>query len=91
MKETYKIMTVCNKNKNTLHDVIDSLNPKSLDWLKPIDKGSCNLFRFEGSFIRLLDGFCLNKDISNCLVCRAPETRILSTSILWHYSFWSQE
>lgn len=69
-------MTIFNRYKDPLDNLIDNSNPKSPDRPKLIDEGSRNLLRSAGNSTGLLEGGCLNKDVSNCQSARrAPETR----------------
>lgn len=47
-------MTISNKYKNTLDNLIDSLDKKSSNWPRPIDKKSDNASRSESSLTKLL-------------------------------------
>lgn len=47
------IVVIFNKYKDTFDNLIDSLNEMSLDWLKLIDKGLCNLPRSKSNSINL--------------------------------------
>ena len=68
-----EIVAISNKYKKTLHYLIDSSDPKSPNWLRPINKRSQNTSRFEGSSTGLLEKFHLDKDISDSLARRAPK------------------
>lgn len=60
-----EIIAILNRYKDTLDDLIDSLDLKSPDRPKPIDKGLGNTPRSENSSTGLSKGDCLNKNISN--------------------------
>lgn len=60
-------MIICNRYKNTLDHLIDSLNIESSDSLKPIDKRSRNTPRLEGKSIELLERNYLKEDVLNKL------------------------
>lgn len=44
-----EILAIPNKYKESLEDLIDSLNEESQDWPGPNDKGSCRAPRFKGN------------------------------------------
>ena len=74
-KGNSEIIAIPNRYKDTLSDLIDSSDAESLDWLRPIDKVSRNTPMSEGSPTELLEGDCLDKDISNGSLRLAPKTR----------------
>lgn len=63
-EEKSEIVTIFNKYKSSLDDLIDSSDKEFLDQLGLIDKGSCNL-RSKGSLMGHLErDYCLDsKDI----------------------------
>ena len=65
MKENLEIVAISNRYKNTLDDLIDRSDVKSPDPPKPMKKRSRNALKSEGSPIRLLEGDCLDKDVSD--------------------------
>ena len=73
-KGNSEIVAIPNKYKDTLDDLIDSSDVKSLDRLRPIDKGSHNAPKSEGSPMGLLEGDRLNKDVSDRSSWLAPKT-----------------
>lgn len=56
-------MTIFNKYKDILNDLIDSSDPKFLDWLKLIDKKSRNALRSRSGLRDLLKKNCLDKNV----------------------------
>lgn len=60
-----EIVAIFNQYKNILKDLINSLDPKSLDWAGLIDKKSCNALMSEGSSIDLLEQNFLDEDFSD--------------------------
>ena len=72
-------MVIPNKYKNTLDDLIDSLNtefldqPDSLNWSGFIDKGSHNTLKSRGGSSTFSEKDCLDKDISIILLEPAPK------------------
>lgn len=65
MQVNSKIVAIPNRYKDNLDDLINSSDTESLDWPKSIDKRSCNALKAESSSTELLEGDCLDKDISN--------------------------
>ena len=69
-----KIVAIFNKYKNTLNNLIDSLDTESLDcpdfsnWLGLIDKRSRNTLKSRGSSSTFLEEDCLNEDVSIMLL-----------------------
>ena len=78
-----EIAAILNKYKDTLDDLIDSLDtespdqPESSDWLGPIDKRTCNVPRSRGASSSLLEEEedRLDKDVLVTLLKLAPKTR----------------
>lgn len=68
-------MIIFNKYKNILDVFIDNPNSESLNYLKPIYKKSCNIFRSKSGLTDFLKEDCLNKNIltSNRLSQQAPK------------------
>lgn len=62
-------MAISNKYKNTFNDFIDGSNtkspnqPGSPDWLKLIDKGSCNVPRSKSDLPTFLEKDHLDQDV----------------------------
>lgn len=56
-------MIILNKYKDTLNDLIDSPNPKSLDWIGLIDERFYNALRSESSLAGLSKKDYLDKNI----------------------------
>ena len=75
-------MAISNKYKNTLDDLIDSSDiespdqPESLDWLRPLDKGTRNAFRSKGASPSLLkeEENRLDEDVLDTLLKLVPKT-----------------
>lgn len=62
-KKNSKIVAIHNKYKNTLDNLINSLDPESSDWLELINKELHNWPRSKNGLIRFLDKYCLNANI----------------------------
>lgn len=75
MKTNSEIVAILNRYKNTPGKLINNLDVESLNQSKPIDKGSSNMPRSENSPMRLLEGDCLDKDVSDWLSQPALKTR----------------
>lgn len=60
-------MRISNIYKNTLNNLIDSLNIESLDKLEQINKGLQNIPKSENCLISHLKEDCLDKDVLNIL------------------------
>lgn len=56
-------MVIYNKYKDTLDNLINSLDPESSDWLKSINKELHNAPRSKNGLIRFLDKYCLNENV----------------------------
>ena len=72
-----KIVAIPNQYKDTLDDLLNSSNSKSLDWVRPVDKKSRNALMSEGSLADLSKWDCLDKDLLDRSSCLAPKTRDL--------------
>lgn len=74
-------MAILNKYKDTLDDFINNSNtesldqPKSLDWLKPIDKETCNASRTQDASLSFLEKNCMDKDVLVTSLELAPKTQ----------------
>ena len=75
-----EIAEILNKYKDTLYDLIDSLDtefsdqPESPDWPGPIDKGTRNAFRSKGALSSLLEEDCLDEDVLVTALEQVPKT-----------------
>lgn len=69
-------MAILNKYKDTLDNFINSSDKESLDWLRLIDKRSCNA-RFEGGLMDYSKKDCrLNsKNVLDILLGLEPKTQ----------------
>ena len=67
---------VClNQYKNTLDNLIDSLDPESTDQAGPMNERSRNALMSEGSSTDLSKGNCLDEDLTDRLSWLAPKTK----------------
>ena len=73
----FEIMPIPNQYKDTLDDLIDSSNPKSPDWVEPIDKRFCNASMSESSSADFSEGDCLDEDFLDKSSRLAPKTENL--------------
>lgn len=69
-----ELVAIPNRYKDTLDDLMDSSDTKSPDRPGPIDKGSRNAPRFEGSSMGLSEKDCLNEDVLNRSSGLTPKT-----------------
>lgn len=69
-------MTILNKYKDTLDDFINSSNIELLDWPKLINKGLHNIFKFESSWMGLLESnyYLDSKNVLNISLELVPKT-----------------
>lgn len=65
--ENSEIIVIPNQYKDTLDDLINSSDPESLDWMRPIDERSRNIPISEGSSAVLSERNSLNEDLSDRL------------------------
>ena len=65
-EEKSEIVAISNRCKDTLDDLINSLDLESPDRPGPIDERSRNAPRSVGSSTGLLKGGCLDKNVSDC-------------------------
>ena len=79
MERKSEIAVICNKYKNTLDDLNDSLDInlldqlKSLDWIELIDKETYNIFNSKSTSPGFLEEDCLDKNILVMLLELAPK------------------
>lgn len=72
-----EIVTISNQYKDTLDDLIDSLDPESSDRTGPIYERSRNVLMSKGSSANLSEEDSLNEDLSDGLSQLAPKTENL--------------
>ena len=68
-----EITAISNKYKNTLNDIIDSLDTEFPDLSRLIDKETHNTPNSRNTSLSLLEEDCLNKDILVTALERAPK------------------
>ena len=73
--ENSEIVAIHNQYKETLDDLIDSSDLELSDWAGPIDERSRNTPISKWSSTDLLEGNCLDKDLSDKLSRLAPKTQ----------------
>ena len=73
----FEIVTISNRYKDTLDNLIDSSNPKFPDSVGPIDEKFRNALMSKGSSIDLLEGDYLDKDLPDRLLRLTPQTEHL--------------
>ena len=83
IKENFEIVAIPNKYKNTLHDLIDSLDTEFSNYLnfanraELINKGSYNAPKSRDSLPTFLEKDCLDENISITLLEPAPKIQDL--------------
>lgn len=63
IEENFEIVAIPNKYKNPFNDLINSSDIESPNKFKLINKGSCNMSRFESNLIKLLERDYFDKDV----------------------------
>lgn len=69
--ENSEIVVIFNKYKDNLNDLIDSSDPKFLDWAKCINKRSCNICITKSWLAKFLERDCLDKNLLDRLLVNA--------------------
>lgn len=74
-KVNSEIVTISNRYKNSLYNLIDSSGANNLDWPNLINKKLCHIPRIKDSSTRFLEGNCLNKNVLDRSLRLAPKTQ----------------
>lgn len=85
-KGNYEIVLISNQYEDLLNAFIDSSDPKSLDWAKPINNRFCNAFKSEGSLTYLSKSDYLDENVldkSSRLVLNTKDLKCINIVLLY--------